>query len=143
MDENAPSLDVFIAVNMIQGASQDMTVGDLNGRRLSFKNDNRPGERYLYFLFVIAQLKMAWRQEYLTDHAKKLTPQLGKGFWATQNQYLNRALLLALAEKIGNATLFPENMSPRPGTGDEDEYNGETGLAAIAEIIAAQRREDE
>ena len=90
---------------------------------------------------------MAWRHEYRTDPAKKLKPQLGKGFWATQGRYLNRALLLALAEEIGHDTTFPENMPPRPGTDDasksEEEEAGETGLVVIAKIIAAQKRGDE
>lgn len=125
-----------------------MTIQDLDGRRLSFKNDNRPRARYLYFLFVVAQLKMAWRHEYRKDPAKKLKPQLGKGFWATRGRYLNRALLLALAEEIGHDTSFPENIPPLPGTDydtqpQRDEDDGETGLIAIAKIIAAQRRGDE
>ncbi|KAM7189038.1 hypothetical protein V8F20_010341 [Naviculisporaceae sp. PSN 640] len=148
IDEDALSLETMVALKS-QGASDDMTIRDLDGRRLSFKNDNRPRARYLYFLFVVAQLKMAWRHEYRTDPTKKLKPQLGKGFWATRGRYLNRALLLALAEEIGHDTSFPENIPPLPGTdrdtqpqeGEED--TGEAGLIAISKIIAAQRRRNE
>ncbi|KAK3363912.1 hypothetical protein B0T25DRAFT_422700, partial [Lasiosphaeria hispida] len=145
IDNEAESLETVVALKS-QGASQDMTIRDLDGRRLSFKNDNRPRARYLYFLFVVAQLKMAWRHEYRTDPAKKLKPQLGKGFWATRGRYLNRALLVALAEEIGHDTSFPENMPPRPGTDDaskDEEDAAETGLVVIAKIIAAQKRGDE
>ncbi|GAB1317032.1 HNH nuclease domain-containing protein [Madurella fahalii] len=148
IDEDAESLETVIALES-QGAPKNMTVRDLDGLKLSFKNDNRPRARYLYFLFVVAQLKMAWRHEYRKDPAKKLKPQLGKGFWATRGRYLNRGLLLALAEEIGHDTSFPENIPPLPGTDhdtqpqrDED-GDGEAGLIAIAKIIAAQRRGDE
>jgi hypothetical protein len=145
IDDEAQSLETVVALGG-RGASEDMTIRDLDGRRLSFKNDNRPQARYLYFLFVVAQLKIAWRHEYRTDPAKKLKPQLGKGFWATRGRYLNRALLLALAEEIGHDTSFPENMPPRPGTDNaskDEEDTGVTGLVAIAKIIAAQKRGDE
>ncbi|KAK0720913.1 hypothetical protein B0H67DRAFT_644110 [Lasiosphaeris hirsuta] len=145
IDEDAELLEAIIALKS-QGASEDMTIRDLDGRRLSFKNDNRPRARYLYFLFVVAQLKMAWRHEYWADPAKKLKPQLGEGFWVTRGRYLNRALLLALAEEIGHNTSFPENMPPCPGTDDaskDEEDAGETGLVVIAKIIAAQKRGDE
>lgn len=148
IDEDTESLETIIALES-QGAPKNMTIRDLDGLKLSFKNNNRPRARYLYFLFVVAQLKMAWRHEYRKDPAKKLKPQLGKGFWATRGRYLNRALLLALAEEIGHDTSFLENIPPLPGTNhdsqpqrDEDS-DRETGLIAIAKIIAAQRRGDE
>lgn len=148
IDEDAPSLDQAI-IPKSQEVPDNMFVRDLDGRRLSFKNDNRPGARYLYFLFVVAQLKMAWRHEYRTDPSKKLKPQLGKGFWATRGRYLNRALLLALAEEIGHDTSFSENIPPLPGTNrdtqpqEDEEGTAEVGLIAILKIIAAQRRGDE
>ncbi|KAK3356331.1 hypothetical protein B0T25DRAFT_421131, partial [Lasiosphaeria hispida] len=148
IDEDTESLETVIALES-QGAPKNMTIRDLVGLKLCFKNDNRPRARYLYFFFVVAQLKMAWRHEYRKDPAKKLKPQLGKGFWATRGRYLNRGFLIALAEEIGHDTSFPENMPPLPGTDhdtqpqrDEDS-SGETGLIVIAKIIAAQRRGDE
>ncbi|KAK0712628.1 hypothetical protein B0T26DRAFT_714791, partial [Lasiosphaeria miniovina] len=86
IDEDAESLNTVIipkghnAPEDGHGAPKDITIRNLDGQRLSFKNDDRPRARYLYFLFVFAQLKMAWRHEYRTDPAKKLKLQLGKGF---------------------------------------------------------------
>ncbi|KAK0703032.1 hypothetical protein B0T26DRAFT_838826 [Lasiosphaeria miniovina] len=143
IDEDAESLETVVVPE-----GQGISIRELEGQRLSFKNDNRPRARYLYFLFVVAQLKMAWRHEYRTDPAKKLKPQLGKGFWATRGRYLNRALLLALAKEIGHDTAFPENIPSLSGTNHDtqpqgDDDDGEAGLVAIAKIIAAQRRGDE
>ena len=53
-----------------------MTIRDLDGLKLSFKNDSRPEARYLYFLSAVTQLRMAWRHEYRKDPAKTLKPQL-------------------------------------------------------------------
>jgi len=48
------------------------TVRDLAGQKLSFRNNNnRPGLRYLYFLFILAQLKMAWRCRHQNYPARK------------------------------------------------------------------------
>ncbi|KAK0703631.1 hypothetical protein B0T26DRAFT_732093, partial [Lasiosphaeria miniovina] len=148
LDDGAIAIDAESLETVVVPGGQGITIRELDSQRLSFKNDNRPRARYLYFLFVVAQLKMAWRYEYRTDPAKKLKLQLGKGFWATRGRYLNRALLLALAEEISHDTAFPENIPPLPGTDhdtqpQEDEDDGEAGLVAIAKIIAAQRRGDE
>lgn len=114
IDDEAESLDTTIILKS-QGAPKDITIRDLDGQMLSFKNDHRPIPRYLCFLYVVAQLKMAWRHEYRQDPARKPKPQLVvKGFWATRGRYPNRALLLALAEEIGHDTSFPKNIPPLP-----------------------------
>ncbi|KAK3356873.1 hypothetical protein B0T25DRAFT_140846 [Lasiosphaeria hispida] len=137
IDDDADSLEtIFLLKN--QGAPKDMTIRDLDGQKLSFKNDNRPRARYLYFLFVVAQLKMAWRHEYRKDPAKKLKSQLGKGFWATKGQYLNPGWLAALADEIGHDTSFLDNKL-LPG----DDSDGDVGLIAIAKIIGSQKRGNE
>ena len=88
----------------LDGVDMNMTIRDLGGKRLFFRNDMRPRARYLYFLFVVAQLKLAWRHEYRNNPANVLKKQLGKGFWATKGRYLKRAFLLAIAEEIGHDT---------------------------------------
>jgi hypothetical protein len=120
----------------------DMTIRDLGGKRLFFKNDMRPRARYLYFLFVVAQLKLAWRHEYRNDPANVLKKQLGKGFWATKGRYLKRAFLLAIAEEIGHDTEFSDNIPMEPGDDNEPD---ETGVIGIAKLLRFQKRryEDE
>ncbi|KAK3331723.1 hypothetical protein B0T19DRAFT_413866 [Cercophora scortea] len=146
IDDDADSLNTVIIPQNSSDTPKDITIRDLDGQKLSFKNDNRPRARYLYFLYVVAQLKMAWRHDYRNDPAKKLKSQLGKSFWATRGRYLNRALLLALAEEIGHDTSFSDNIPPLPGSDNNqpaqsdgsDDGDDEVGLLAIAKIIGAE-----
>ncbi|KAK3332325.1 hypothetical protein B0T19DRAFT_456969 [Cercophora scortea] len=134
------SLETVITPKSHDDASKYITIRDLDRRRLSFENNNRPGARYLSFLrvFVVAQLKTAWRHEYMYQKDKDLAivtklkplPQLGKeGFWATRERYLDRALLLALAKELlghEHDTSFPENIPgpPLPETDRDTEPQG-------------------
>ncbi|KAK4152645.1 hypothetical protein C8A00DRAFT_44300 [Chaetomidium leptoderma] len=142
IDDNAESLDTFLVLKD-QGSTKDITIRDLDGQQLSFKNNQRPRARYLYFFDVVAQLKMAWRHDYRKDPINVFKSQLGKGFWATRGRYLNRALLLALAEEIGHNTGFPKNIPPLPGNDNDKEELDRTGLVAITKIIQAQRTANE
>ena len=120
----------------------DMTIRGLGGKRLFFKNDMRPRARCLYFLFVVAQLKLAWRHDYRNDPANVLKKQLGKGFWATKGRYLKRPFLLALAQEIGHDTQLSDNIPMEPGDDNEPD---ETGIIGIAKLLRFQKRryEDE
>jgi hypothetical protein len=128
-----------------------LDIRDLDGKRISFRNDNRPRARYLHLLFVVAQLKRAWRRqqfqndpaatEDLTADLKELHLGPPKGsfpWWATGGRYLNGALMAALAEEIGNIPF-----QPMPGANRESRKDWELGLLAIAKVIAAQPREYE
>ncbi|KAK3318980.1 hypothetical protein B0H66DRAFT_603540 [Apodospora peruviana] len=138
IDEDAESLDaIVVPENGVFTEAEHTAVRDLDGHRLSFTNDNRPAARYLYLLFVVAQLRMAWRHRYIADRRPmNPTPTVGKGIM-----------------EIGRYdTSFQENiMSPLPGTDHHDTQaqrykerdDGEIDLLAIAKIIAAQRRGDE
>ena len=130
MDDEAEILDYAF----IDG--DDMTIRDLGGRRLFFKNDMRPRARYLYFLFAVAQLKLAWRHDYHKDSTKVLKKQLGGGFWATKGCCLNRAFLLALTEEIGHDVLG-YNIPMEPGDDNEPD---ETGIIGIAKLLQFQKR---
>jgi hypothetical protein len=130
MDDEAEILDqAFIDCNF-------MSIRDLGGQRLFFKNDMRPRARYLYFLFTVAQLKLAWRHDYHKDPTKVLKKQLGGGFWATKGRYLNRAFLLALAEEIGHDALA-YNIPMEPGGDNEPD---ETGIIGIAKLLQFKKR---
>ncbi len=86
IDNDAGVLDQEIEIE-----NGTMAIRDLGGKRLFFKTAMRPRARYLYFLFVVAQLKLAWRHEYRKDPSKVSKKQLGRGFWATKGPYLKRA----------------------------------------------------
>lgn len=140
IDPEAEILDEPLEVISEDPASA-MTIRDLNGKQLSFKNDMRPRARYLFFLFVVAQLRLAWRQEYRRDRDPSYVPtkQLGKGFWATKGRYLERPFLLALADEIGQDTNIVENIPMVPG--DDNEPN-HTGVVGIAKLLQFRREED-
>lgn len=72
---------------------------DIDQRKLTFKNENRPARRFLYLRYALAHF-----------HAKEsLWPGLSKipstEVWATPNKpkgYLRKSVLMLLAEKIGD-----------------------------------------
>ncbi|KAI1251458.1 hypothetical protein MGN70_006026 [Eutypa lata] len=131
IDVDAEVLDEPLEI-ATEKSQPPMTIRDLNGQQLSFKNDMRPRARYLYFLFVVAHLRLAWRQDFRHDPSKVLQKQLGKGFWATKGRYLKRSFLLALAEEIGHDTDFAENIPIEPGDDNEPD---ETGVLGIAKLL--------
>ncbi|KAI1175014.1 hypothetical protein F4777DRAFT_598860 [Nemania sp. FL0916] len=115
------------------------TVRDLEGRQLSFKNDMRPRARYLYYVFVVAQLRLAWRHEYRNDPSR-----VQLGMWPTRGRYLAKSFLLALANEIGHDTDFVENVSVAPAPGDhEEEEPDDTGLIGIAQYLQFGRHHAE
>ncbi|KAI0892968.1 hypothetical protein F4806DRAFT_499493 [Annulohypoxylon nitens] len=63
IDPEAQILDEVIEVKK-EGLVNPMTIRDIESRKLSFKNSMRPRAKHLHFLFALAQLKQAWRQEY-------------------------------------------------------------------------------
>lgn len=118
-----------------EGLVNPMTIRDIENRKLSFKNSMRPRARYLYFLFALAQLKLAWRQKYLQDPKAVLEKQLGKGkgVWATKGRYLEWSFLLALANEIGHDTQLAENVPIEPGV-DDDTDPDDAGVLSLAKL---------
>lgn len=122
----------------------EMTVRDLDGKQLFFKSDERPRARYLYFLFVVAQLKLAWRAEYRNDPSKVLKKQLRKGFWGTKGRYLKHAFLLALADEIGHDTeLACADNAIDPGDNNERDELGVIGIAKLLQFRKRRHNEDD
>lgn len=130
-----------------------MKIRDLSNKRLFFKNNVRPRARYLYFLFIVAQLKLAWRHDYCYNPADVLKKQLGWG--VTKDRYLKRAFLLALSEEIGHGTQLCDNIPTEPKNddnprndnepADDNEPRGdnnpdETGVIAIAKLLRFRKR---
>ena len=81
-----------------------MTLGDLNGRELAFKNDARPGARFLYYHFVMTLLRNKTNRQ---PGWEKYCVQLPTGRpFATMGRYMRHSMLLALAKSAGD--LSPE-----------------------------------
>ncbi|XXH05758.1 hypothetical protein Hte_012194 [Hypoxylon texense] len=136
IDGDAESLDQAL-LELDDPEGEVFTVRELHGRRLSFRNDKRPRARYLYFLFIVAQLRLAWRHAYHPDPSEVLGKRLGKGFWATKGHYLKRSFLRAVAEEIGHDDNAAVNTPPAPddgGDSDDDNDLDPTGIIGIGRL---------
>ncbi|KAI2627631.1 hypothetical protein GGR54DRAFT_652465 [Hypoxylon sp. NC1633] len=139
IDPEAQILDEALEVNR-EDPANPMTIREIENRKLSFKNNMRPRTRYLYFLFALAQLKLAWRQEYRQNPKAVLEKQLGQWFWATKGRYLKRSFLLALANEIGHDTEFADNVPIEPG---DDTDPDDAGILSLAKLLQFPEDEDE
>ncbi|KAI1455515.1 hypothetical protein F4805DRAFT_435782 [Annulohypoxylon moriforme] len=140
MDPEAEILDRII--RLATETLPELSIRDLDGQKLAFKNDMRPKTEYVYFTFAIAQLRLAWRHEYRKgpNPNEELPKQLGKGCWVAKTRYLQRPFLLALAKEIGRNTGLTDDIIEAPG---EDEDVDETGIFGIAKWLQSYRWGDE
>ena len=76
-------------------------VKDLHGRRLVFKNSERPGKRYLYLMYCAALYKAS-----LEGKNKVVQTELSgsKDIWATPAPYIRAHILRAIAANMGHDT---------------------------------------
>ena len=73
---------------------------DLDGKKLQFRNDQRPRARYLYFVFCLNLLRFAYRFE---KHATKiLEPEIGQFYWGSPKRYVKGAMLPGFVKEIGH-----------------------------------------
>ena len=107
---------------------------DIDGRKLSFRNDNRPARRFLYMRYALAWLHAddkSW-----PDFKEKVPP--GE-VWASPNKpdgYLRKSILLELGEKTGdrlpkdfiNAGIFED-----PGTSSAI-YDEVAGIRVVGHV---------
>ena len=73
---------------------------ETDGRKLSFRNDNRPARRFLYLRYALAWLHA--EDKSWPDFKEKVPP--GE-VWATSNKsdgYLRKSVLLELVKKTGD-----------------------------------------
>lgn len=72
---------------------------DLDNRPLVFRNNFRPGPRYLYFHYCLQILRRAWKDPpYQTKVTLK--NEISKLYWGTPGRYLLRNMLLAFVEEL-------------------------------------------
>ncbi|PGH11390.1 hypothetical protein AJ79_04891 [Helicocarpus griseus UAMH5409] len=76
---------------------------DLDRRELTFRSENRPAKRFLYFRFIITYIdakqkgNLAWVQDV----------ESRKVFWATPGSYLRKSMLRTLARNISGVEMPP------------------------------------
>ena len=102
-----PILRWKVQITNLSAINTDMgrgTLKDLDGKEVSFKNDNRPASRFLYYHFVVTLLRN--KRDRQPGWEKILTElPTGKPF-ATMGRYMRDSMLLTLAKNAGdlNAT---------------------------------------
>jgi HNH endonuclease len=75
---------------------------ELDGRRLEFKNDNRPRLRYLYFTFLMSMFRR--RRFECTGWKSDLTRYLGGKMWASPGNWIRGSSIRAIARRIAHET---------------------------------------
>jgi hypothetical protein len=63
VNPDSVSLNELVAEEGYQNIEKEIRVRDLDGKLLCFRNDNRPRARYLYWIFCVAMLRLAWKME--------------------------------------------------------------------------------
>ncbi|KAJ6016929.1 hypothetical protein N7451_000308, partial [Penicillium sp. IBT 35674x] len=126
-------LDESLNNNIIfQHAGTIIRVQDLDGRRLTFKNDNRPRRRYLYMRFIISYL-WAKRRDLPTMDEKVEA----RKFWPSGGAYLQKSTLQTLARCVSGCKI-PENLIA------DQTFEGSSDTAKdteVAMVLAADIRD--
>ncbi|KAI9880842.1 MAG: hypothetical protein M1830_010437 [Pleopsidium flavum] len=120
-------MDEAIAPHRIVSISP-LTWKQLDGRELQFKNNQRPGSRYLYYHYVSTLLRYV-RFEKPGWAEKRISLPTGK-IWATPGLYLRKSMLKQLANVLGYFDaddLF-----------DEGTFEGKDGETAQEERVMAE-----
>ncbi|KAI9848049.1 MAG: hypothetical protein M1837_001151 [Sclerophora amabilis] len=75
--------------------NEDSCLGDLDGRELEFRTEQRPAARFLYYHFVMTLLR---RRQYRQPGWERLWAEFSKTQpWPTPGRYLRQSMLLTLA----------------------------------------------
>lgn len=133
-----PILRWKIQITNLAATHTDMgrvSLKDLNGKEVSFKNDNRPASRFLYYHFVVTLLRNKRdRQPGWEKFSAKLPT--GKPF-ATMGRYMRESILLTLAKNAGD--LDPAEESKLLGGEGGETFAEEEKLTGIEENEVARR----
>ncbi|KAI9716909.1 MAG: hypothetical protein M1812_005058 [Candelaria pacifica] len=79
------------------------TYNSLDGSELEFKNDRRPGKRYLYYHYISTILRYVRYEK--PDWAQYRVEIPSGKLWATPGPYIRRSILKKLANAIGDTEL--------------------------------------
>ncbi|KAJ5627100.1 hypothetical protein N7528_004527, partial [Penicillium herquei] len=114
---------------------------DLDGRVLTFLNDNRPRRRYLYFRFIVSYLWLQRQKQQDSDKQEAETDNRGihleaKKFWPSGGEYLHRSTLCTLASGVLGCELPSELVDNQTFVESKDSTNDErAGIILAADII--------
>ncbi|KAI9892114.1 MAG: hypothetical protein M1814_001820 [Vezdaea aestivalis] len=97
-----------------KGDGEYKYIGDLDNKKLIFRNDNRPRARHLYVHYALAILRLRVKMQQSKDQAGKreLANQIndheGYIMWATPGKWLRPSAANALARGLGHSALLDE-----------------------------------
>lgn len=119
-------------------------IRDLQGRKLVFKNNSRPGKRYLYLMYCAALYKAnrEGRHQVIRNELRN-----GKDIWATPGCYIRENMLSAMVANMGHdpsklhasmhAISSGEIKNASAAAADVSEYN------KVAKTLIYERRADD
>ena len=93
IDKTHPEIDEVI------DKEKGHTWRDLDGRKVKFRNHNRPRARYLYYHYCTQLLRRAWNMKVQGDI---LTDELNTHFWGIPGKYIRQNMLRAFVEELGH-----------------------------------------
>lgn len=105
----SPILRWKIQITNLVAMHTDMgrvSLKDLNGKEVSFKNENRPASRFLYYHFVVTLLRNKRDRQPGWEKSSAELPT-GKPF-ATMGRYMRETMLLTLAKNAGDLNAAEE-----------------------------------
>ena len=111
-----------------------VTLGDVDGKEVLFKNNNRPAARFLYYHFVMTLLRNKW---YRQPGWEKYWVELPTGRpFAAMGPYVRESMLLALAKEAGDLNAAEE---ARLLGGEGETFTEEQKLSEVEEAEVARR----
>ena len=107
-------------------------IEELDGKRLTWRNQNRPRARYLYFLYLMNVVKFIHLNRAAGSGDKVLPSEYNKPYWGTLGKYVKTGMIRGLVEEIGHEIRPFVEADNAPKT-DEP---ADTTLAATAALMA-------
>ncbi|KAL8897497.1 MAG: hypothetical protein Q9207_007192, partial [Kuettlingeria erythrocarpa] len=74
---------------------------DLDGTRVEFHSDARPGSRYLYYFYMQSLLRQAWRFTEQYPPSDALVAELSRPYWGTASCCTDTDWAIGMAEAMG------------------------------------------
>ena len=124
-------------------------LSDVDGRELTFLNDNRPKKRFLYFRYLLSMMHNKLNRPL---HAGTTIDEIRHNYpWPTMGGYLRKAFLLRFAQEVGDAdeANVSEILEKLEASGDLEQENRSESIAVmfkVREVVkqgAVKQDEDE
>ena len=117
------------------GRSKNVTLRELDGRRLPWRSPFRPRARYLYYLYCYNILRYVWNNR---DEPHFLPGEFGQPYWGSPGKYIKESMIKCLVQEIGHEIVsFLEDDAEDKGKEKEEIEKAENVLltAALTEDV--------